>query len=370
MTSSTDPQLFQPIQVGDVKLQHRIVMAPLTRFRADANHVPSPWAAEYYTQRASVPGTLIVSEGTFIAEKAGGFDHVPGIWNHEQIEAWKKITDAVHAKGSYIFCQLWALGRGANPKVLERLGLQYVSASDVPTPGSTIRPRSLTVEEIHEYTELYAQAARNAVRAGFDGIEVHGANGYLVDQFLQDITNSRTDEYGGSIENRSRFGLEVLGAISKAIGEKKTAIRLSPWEIVHGMGMKDPKPTFAYFVKTIKERFPDFAYIHTTEARVFADGRQEREPPLPGQSNDFLRDVWAPKPLIVAGGFTRDLAVEAAAYDNVLVAFGRYFISNPDLPLRLKKNIPLSKYNRATFYTQGSEGYLDYPFSEETKALL
>ncbi|KZT21944.1 FMN-linked oxidoreductase [Neolentinus lepideus HHB14362 ss-1] len=253
---------------------------------------------------------------------------------------------------------------------MERLGLPYVSASDVPVPGSTIRPGPLTIEEIHEYTELYAQAARNAVKAGFDGIEVHSANGALADQFLQDMTNVRTDAYGGSIENRSRFGLEVLGAISNAIGEKKTAIRLSPWELVDGMGMKDPKPTFAHFVKTIKERFPDFAYIHTTEARVYADGRQEREPPLPGQSNDFIRDVWTPKPLVVAGGFTRDLAVEAAAYDNVLVAFGRYFIANPDLPLRLKKSIPFNEYNRATFYTQGSEGYLDYPFSEEAKEVL
>ncbi|EPQ51534.1 FMN-linked oxidoreductase [Gloeophyllum trabeum ATCC 11539] len=370
---ASESNLFQPIQVGDVTLQHRVAMAPLTRFRTDENHVPFDVVTEYYAQRASVPGTLLISEAIFIAKKAGVFAagynaYIPGLWSSEQVEQWKKVTAAVHAKGSYIYAQLWALGRASDAAAMERLGLPYVSASDLPLPGQTAVPRPLTREEIHEYAQLYAQAARNAVEAGFDGIEVHGANGYLVDQFLQDVTNRRTDEYGGSVENRSRFALEVLTAIVKAIGEKKTAIRLSPWE---RMGMANPKPTFTYVIRSIKELFPNFAYIHVTEPRIY--GNTDREVVPAGESNDFVYDLWLPKPLVIAGGFTRELALEAAARGNVIVAFGRYFISTPDLPLRLRKNIPLNKYDRPTFYTTGIEGYIDYPFAdagEDRKAAL
>lgn len=364
----TKSKLFEPTVIGNLKLQHRVVMAPLTRFRAIKNHIPSDMTPEYYGQRASVPGTLLISEATFIAERAGGYPYAPGIWNEAQIQMWKKVTDVVHAKGSYIFCQLWALGRAADPALLARSNHPFVSSSDLPIPGKKVAPRPLTHREIQEYVGLYAQAARNAVAAGFDGVEVHGANGYLVDQFIQDNCNKRTDKYGGSIENRCRFALEVLEGVVNAVGQEKTAIRLSPWEQFQGMRMAQPEPTFSHLVRAIKQSYPDFAYIHVTEPRVHSG--EDREP-LPGESNDFIREIWAPKPLISAGGYNRDLAIQVADRTDNLIAFGRMFISNPDLPLRLMKNIPLTKYNRKTFYTQGREGYLDYPFAEqEAKARL
>ncbi|EED82236.1 predicted protein [Postia placenta Mad-698-R] len=199
--------------------------------------------------------------------------------------------------------------------------------------------------EIHEYVQLYTAAATNAIRAGFDGVELHGANGYLIDQFLQDVSNKRTDEYGGSVENRCRFALEVIESVVKAIGVNKVAIRLSPWSTFQDMGMKDPKPTFAYLVSRIAEAHPDFAYVHVVEPRV--EGNLDRIV-LEAESNDFLRSIWAPRPFITAGGFTRDTAFEAAEKTGELVAFGRFFISNPDLPLRLAKNLPIIKGNRDT----------------------
>ncbi|KAG8690657.1 hypothetical protein FRC11_010050, partial [Ceratobasidium sp. 423] len=266
------PKLFSPFKIGDIQLSHRVIMAPLTRYRADKDHIHHDVAVEYYAQRAEIPGTLIISEGTFIAPEAGGFDNVPGIWNDKQIAAWKKVTDAVHAKGSFIFIQLWALGRAAEPEVLKRDGHPYVSssASVLERKGyPNISPQELTKEEIQKYVGYYAQAARNAVYgAGFDGVEIHGANGYLVDQFTQDTCNNRTDEYGDSIENRSRFALEVVAAVSEAVGAKKTGIRFSPWGRFQGMRMKNPIPTFAYLVSEIAQRHPELAYAHFVEPAI------------------------------------------------------------------------------------------------------
>jgi NADPH2 dehydrogenase len=248
-------RLFEPIRVGNLALQNRVVLAPLTRIRASNKHVPLPNVKLYYAQRASSPGTLLITEATFIAQRAGGLPNPPGIWSDEQIKAWKEVrlssaagdtgeyltqislcwlqvTDAVHEAGSFIYCQLWALGRTANEKCLrsENPDFPYVSASDVKLDNHEESPRPLTTEEIKEYVDLHVTAAKNAVeKAGFDGVEIHGANGYLIDQFLQDVTNKRTDEYGGNVENRSRFGLEVVEAVVKAIGAEKTGIRLSPW---------------------------------------------------------------------------------------------------------------------------------------------
>ncbi|KAJ7117178.1 NADH oxidase family-domain-containing protein [Mycena epipterygia] len=236
-------KLFEPLTVGTVALQHRVVVVPMTRLKASTEHVPYlPLVSEYYTQRASKPGTLLITESTFIAARAGGSAHVPGIWSPEQIAAWKVVTESVHAKGSFVFMQLWALGRSANSEYLATQDptFPYVSASDVQQTGKDKPPRPLTVSEIKEYAGLYAQAAKNAVEAGCDGVEIHSANGYLPDQFLQDVTNKRTDDYGGSIENRARFVLEILGAVVSAIGAEKTAIRFSPWSPFQGMGMADP----------------------------------------------------------------------------------------------------------------------------------
>ncbi|KAA1467031.1 NADH:flavin oxidoreductase/NADH oxidase [Dentipellis sp. KUC8613] len=363
-------KLFQPLQVGDVTLQNRVVLAPLTRFRANDAHEPQDVAVEYYTQRASVPGTLLVTEGTFITPQAGGYTNVPGIWTETQISQWKKIVDAVHAKGSFIYMQLWAIGRASFPAVLTAEGnYPYVSSGDVPIDAERGAPRPLTIPEIKEYVQWYATAAKNAVEgAGFDGVEVHGAHGYLIDQFTQPSINNRTDEYGGSIENRVRFGLEVVEAVVKAVGQKKTGLRISPWSPWQvTKRMDDPIPTFSEFVSRVKAAYPDFAYLHVVEPRI--NGEQFQT--VTYESNEPLRKLWAPKPFIVAGGFTRDEAVKVADEKDVLVAFGRQFISNPDLPLRLQKNYPLTKYDRSTFYTHGPqavEGYIDYPTYTEAKA--
>ncbi|KAJ7182994.1 hypothetical protein C8R43DRAFT_868356 [Mycena crocata] len=370
-------KLFQPVQLGDILLKHRVVMAPLTRFRATKNHVPLPHVKEYYAQRASVPGTLLITEATYIAPKAGGHDNVPGIWSEEQIAAWKEITDAVHAKGSFIYLQLWALGRAAEPSHLENEdpSFPYVSASDIPLkdrPATDIRPRPLSIQEIQEYPKLYATAASNAVhKAGFDGVEVHSANGYLLDQFLQDVSNVRTDEYGGSPEKRSRFTLEVVDAVAAAVGPKKTGIRISPWNTFQDMLMADPAPTFGYLVRQIVERQPELGYIHVVEPRVA--GNEVRQVVPEEWSSDFLRDIWvsptSSRRFMSAGGYNRPLALESADTKDNIVVFGRHFLSNPDLPDRLRHDIPLNEYDRLTFYVPGSldpNGFTDYPFADGT----
>ncbi|KAF8215665.1 hypothetical protein K438DRAFT_1704537 [Mycena galopus ATCC 62051] len=358
-------KLFQPTTVGNIELSHRVVFAPTTRFRADAGHAPLPHVAEYYGQRASTSGSLLISEATFIAPRAGGYRHAPGIWSDEQISAWKAVTDKVHAKGSYMYLQLWALGRTADVEVLAEDGFPYVSASDVPVSGGPT-PRPLSVEEIDEYVQLYAKAASNAVhKAGFDGVEIHGANGYLLDQFLHDGSNTRTDAYGGSIENRARFPLQVVDAVVKAVGQKKTALRVSPWGTVEGMTFvdNDPKPTYAYLTTQLRDRFPELAYLHVVEPRV--DGSQTVDV-NEGYSNDFIRDIWGDRHLISAGGYTRETAIAAAEAKGDLIAFGRAYVANPDLPYRLLHAINLTIGNRALYYAPGSldpKGYTDYPFA-------
>ncbi|KAJ7931718.1 hypothetical protein B0H13DRAFT_831706 [Mycena leptocephala] len=360
------PKLFQPTLVGDIELSHRVVFAPTTRFRADANHAPLPHVAEYYEQRASTSGSLLISEATYIAARAGGYPHAPGIWSEEQIVAWKKITDAVHAKGSYMYLQLWALGRAADVGALTADGLRdaYVSASDVPISGRE-PPRPLSVEEIQEYVQLYATAASNAVhKAGFDGVEIHAANGYLLDQFLHDRSNLRTDAYGGSVENRTRFPLEVAEAVVKAVGQKKTAMRISPWGTYNDMHFDNPKPTYTHLITELRDRYPELAYLHVVEPRV--DGSETVENIKDGYSNDFIRDIWGDRRLISAGGYTRETALAAAEEKGDLIAFARPYIANPDLPYRLLHGIALAVGNRALYYAPGSvdpKGYTDYPFA-------
>ncbi|KAA1474452.1 FMN-linked oxidoreductase [Dentipellis sp. KUC8613] len=367
---STVSKLFQPLSVGTSNLQHRIVMAPLTRFRANAQHEPQDVAVEYYTQRASVPGTMIITEATFIANEAAGYPNIPGIWSPTQIAQWKKITDAVHSKGSFIYLQIWAIGRAAYPDVLAKEGgFPHVSSGNVPIDDERGAPRPLTVPEIKKYVQLYAIAARNAVEgAGFDGVEVHGAHGYLIDQFLETSINNRTDEYGGSVENRIRFGMEVVDAVVAAVGQKKTGLRISPWSRWKvGDRMADPLPTFTEFVRRVSNAYPEFAYLHVVEPRISGEGFQS----VTYESNEPLRQIWAPKPYIAVGGFSREEAMKAADEKDILVAFGRQFISNPDLPLRLKNEYPLNAYDRETFYTPGPEatkGYIDYPFYSESAA--
>ncbi|KAH8119681.1 NADH:flavin oxidoreductase/NADH oxidase [Phellopilus nigrolimitatus] len=374
--------LFQSVRVGDLTLQHRVVFAPCTRFRADDAHVPTDAMVDYYAQRASVPGTLLIAEATLIAAKAGGADDVPGIWSAAQVAGWKKVVDAVHAQGSYIYLQLWQFGRAALPHILARPDSPsnpggphpYVSASDIPLTGRAERPRALTHDEILEYIELFGAAAHNAVHgAGFDGVEVHGANGYLVDQFTQDVSNKRTDQWGGSIENRTRFALEVLKKIASVVGEERTAIRMSPFNPFQDMRMVHPEPTFAHLVHRIRESYPRFAYIHVVEPRIA--GASDRQAQA-GESNDFLRAIWkTPESggngsvYVTAGGYKPESALEIAETKGDLVAFARYYIANPDLPARIKKGIPFTPYDRETFYAPGLAGYTDQKFADpETEA--
>lgn len=360
-----DSRLFSPMRIGQCQLQHRIVMAPLTRFRASDSHIPLPFVKDYYAQRASAPGTLLITEATFISPRASGYPNVPGIWNSDQVKAWKEVTKAVHQKGSYIFLQLWALGRTANPKALKALGdYEVVSSSPTPEKETSPVPHELTIEEIKGFVGDYARAAKNAIEAGFDGVEIHGANGYLVDQFTQDTCNKRTDAYGGSIENRSRFGLEVAQAVVDAVGANRVGIRLSPFSTFQGMKMTDPIPQFSHLLKGLQEL--GLAYIHVVESRVAGNADIES-----AEKIDFALDVWGrTSPVLIAGGFKPESAKRAVDEEykdkDVAIVFGRYYISNPDLPFRLKNDVELTKYNRDTFYkTKSTEGYTDYPFSQE-----
>ncbi|KAJ5615661.1 hypothetical protein N7537_000775 [Penicillium hordei] len=358
-------KLFTPLRVGRVELSNRIAMAPMTRFRADDNYTPLPFVKEYYAQRASVPGTLLISEATSIAARAGGYPNAPGIYNDAQIAAWKEVTDAVHAKGSYIYLQLWALGRVASRELLQAQGgFDLISSSATPMDAKSATPRALTETEIHGWIADYAQAARNAIAAGFDGVEIHGANGYLIDQFIQDTCNKREDAWGGSVEKRGRFAVEVARAVAEAVGADRTAIRFSPWSTFQGMKMEDPKPQFEYLATQMAGL--GLAYTHLVESSIAGNDDVEATEKL----DFFLQAYKKASPVIITGGYEADSAVQAAdvkyADYDAIVGIGRPFISNPDLPFRIQKGIPFVPYDAATFYNaKEPKGYTDYPFSAE-----
>ncbi|WWD20912.1 hypothetical protein CI109_105390 [Kwoniella shandongensis] len=375
MTIAPQTKLFTPISAGSLDLKHRIVMAPLTRMRAEkGTGVQLDRSANYYTQRAT-DGGLIISEATFIHEEARGYEFVPGIYSPEQIAGWKKVTDGVHSKGGKIFCQLWALGRVADPSISPVI----YSAGSIPDDGTDLNGNKIPTPTLHIMTEdditrfvgHYAQAAKNAVEAGFDGVEIHGANGYLLDQFLQNNSNDRTDSYGGSLSNKFRFPLAVLNAVCAAIGPSRVGIRMSPYS--RFQGMREPKPldTFVPWTRAILTAQPQLAYVHATEGR--AQGAVDTPEHLIDDVDtlqpirEVVQELGDGTRFVVAGGFLPDSAKEhAEKYGDDLVAFGRYFISNPDLPRRVENGWPLKKYQRETFYTQSEEGYVDFP---EYKAL-
>jgi NADPH2 dehydrogenase len=321
-----------------------------------------PLAAEYYGQRASTPGTMLITEATFIANQYGGYPNVPGIYNQEQIDGWKKVTDEVHKKGSNIWLQLWALGRVANKQFCEAKGITVRSSSATQLDADHAVPKEMTQEEIKEAVAAFAQGAKNAIEAGFDGVEIHGANGYLVDQFIQDNVNQRTDSYGGNVENRSRFAVEVAQAVADAVGADKTGIRLSPFSTFQGMKMKDPVPQFSDVIKKLNK--VRLAYIHLVESRISGNADIESFDSL-----DPLLPLWD-GPLLIAGGLKPDSAkrmVDEEHKDRDVVAvFGRYFISTPDIVFRIREGIELNPYDRDTFYNAKSpKGYTDQPFSKE-----
>ncbi|QRV93417.1 NADH:flavin oxidoreductase/NADH oxidase [Ceratobasidium sp. AG-Ba] len=379
-------RLFTPLQVGDITLGHRIVMAPMTRMRASDDFILEDVTVQYYAQRSVIPGTLIISEATLVAEEAIAFPNLPGIWNEPQITGWRKVVNAVHANKSFIYLQIGAGGRIAYPELLRPKGLPYVSSSPIGLKTRSEVPIELSKPEIERYIKHYAQAARNAVyEAGADGVEIHACNGGLVDQFLQDVSNNRTDEYGGSIENRSRFALEVIEAVTKAIGESRVGIRLSPWTKGQGMGMRNPIPTYTYLISELAKRHPGLAYLHMIEPGIesVTEGTHQEldegvtvspEPEaFPGglinetkASNEFAYNLWTPRTYMTGGGYTTETAVRTAEnLSNTAIAIGRMFISNPDLPRRMCSGSELRVSDKGTHYTKlgpkAVEGYIDYP---------
>jgi N-ethylmaleimide reductase len=355
--------LFDPLQLGDIALANRVVMAPLTRDRAAAGRVPYALNALYYEQRAD-PATgagLIISEGTQIGPLGQGYLDTPGIHSAEQLAGWKLVTDAVHKKGGKIVAQIWHVGRISHTSLLPE-GEQPVSSTAKIANTKTFtpngfdpvsQPRALTTAEVGAVVDQFRQAARNAIDAGFDGIEVHGANGYLVEQFLRDSCNDRTDQYGGSIENRARFLIDVMTAVCKEIGPGRVGVRLSPVTPANDIGQDStPFKTYSYAVKELSRL--GFAFIHVIEGST--GGPRDFAP------FDFgaLRQLWSGA-WIVNNGYTRQMALQAVETGKAdAVAFGKFFISNPDLGRRLREDLELTQLNQKTMYGGGSEGYTDY----------
>ena len=382
-----DTNLFKPMKLGTSELKHRVVMAPLTRMRAHhPGNVPNrDWAAEYYDQRSKRPGTMIITEGAFISAQAGGYDNAPGIWSEEQLAEWKKIFAKIHENGSFVWPQLWALGRQAFPDALARDGLRYDSASDDLYMDDEQKEKALksknpqhglTKDEIKQYIKDYVQAAKNAIEAGADGIEIHNANGYLLNQFLDPISNHRTDEYGDSIENRARFTLEVVDAVVEAVGADRVGIRFSPYHTFGTMsGSQEPTivAQYAYVIGELERRAragKRLAYVHLVEPRLDLMIPGDAETADLGEKNDFVYSIWK-GPIIRAGNLAmHPEAVKDMVKDGrTLIAYGRYFIANPDLVDRLEKGLPLNKYDRSTFYASTDKGYIDYPTYEEAVKL-
>ena len=364
------PSLFSPLQIGPYQLGHRLVMAPLTRMRAEKPSLaPRPLNAEYYAQRAT-PGGLIIAEASPVVATGFGSPGVPGIYSEHQIKGWREVVDAVHAKGGVIFLQLWHVGRVSHSS-FQPGGVLPVAPSAVPisadlktmtADGKVVfyeTPRALETSEIPGVIDAYRQAARNALKAGFDGVEIHGANGYLIEQFLQSHTNLRTDQYGGSIENRARFLMEVTQAVVDVWRADRVGVRLSPYGVANDSGEPDPMPLYSHAIKSLDPL--GLAYLHFVEPRSSGAGRAEVNHQNVPAAMVLFRPIWSGV-LISAGGFTGETADAAIAAGHAdAIAFGRIFISNPDLPRRLQLGFPLTPYNRATFYGGEESGYTDYP---------
>ena len=352
--------LFQPLQLGDIALPNRIVMAPLTRNRASAGRVPNELMQTYYVQRASAG--LIVTEASQISAEGQGYLDTPGIYSPAQVAAWRRITDAVHAAGGRIVIQLWHVGRISHVS-LQPNGQPPVSSTARRAAGKTFtaagfedvsEPRALRLDEMPRVVADYRHAARCAVAAGFDGVEVHGANGYLLDQFMRDSINDRTDAYGGPIENRARLTIEVMTAVCQEIGPGRVGVRLSPVTPANDIGQDStPFETYAYAVKALSKL--GFAFIHIVEG---ATGGPRDFAPF---DYDALRTLWSGA-WIVNNGYTRQMALDAVATGRAdAVAFGKPFISNPDLGRRLREDLEIAQIDQKTMYGGGAEGYTDYP---------
>lgn len=359
MAVQINKAISSPIKIGNILLDHRVVLAPLTRLRATVDGVPTDMMLEYYTQRASKGGFLL-AESVAISPTAIAYPQAPGIFSKDQIAGWKKITDSIHQKGGYIFVQLWHSGRTGN-RTLHPNDEQVVSASAITAAGKGILgdsfedPRALEISEIKSIVNDFAQAALNAIESGFDGIEIHSAFGYLLDQFICTSSNQRTDEYGSSVENRLRFTLEVVEAITNAIGPERTAIRVSPGGgEIHSATEEYPIETCSYLMAKLQKDYSKLAYVH------FMDTRSEEN--IGADLAEPYRSIW--KGPVISSGFSScsvEHAIEYAEKTGDLIAFGRLFIGNPDLPERIRQGYSVVRSNYNTFYTHEAEGYTDYP---------
>ncbi|MBJ9756344.1 alkene reductase [Burkholderia cepacia] len=355
----TEKTLFEPYALGSLTLANRIVMAPLTRNRAGAGLAPSELAATYYTQRASAG--LIITEATQVSAQAQGYQDTPGLYTPEQIAGWRKVTDAVHAKGGRIFVQLWHVGRISHVD-LQPGGAAPVAPSAIRAVTKTFvnneftdvsEPRALEISELPGIVNDFRQAAANALTAGFDGVEIHGANGYLLEQFIKDGANQRTDAYGGSIENRARLLLEVVTAVVTEIGADRTGVRISPVSPANGISCSDPQSQYNYIVEQLSAM--GVVYLHVVEG---ATGGPRDVAPF---DYDALRRRFK-QTYLANNSYDREFATARLCEGKSdLFAFGRPFISNPDLVERLKTGAPLAQFNPATLYGGGAAGYIDYP---------
>ncbi|XP_071725176.1 putative 12-oxophytodienoate reductase 11 [Rutidosis leptorrhynchoides] len=350
--------LLTPYQMGKFKLSHRIVLAPMTRQRS-YGYVPQPHAIHYYSQRTTKGGFLI-TEATGISDTAQGFPDTPGIWTKEQVEAWKPIVDTVHAKGGIFFCQIVHAGRVSNTG-FQPNGQAPISSTDkgLTDASKFSTPRCLRADEVPLIVNDFRLAARNAIEAGFDGVEIHGAHGFLIDEFLKDKVNDRTDQYGGSLENRCRFAFEIVEAIAEEIGSDNLGIRLSPFADYFESGDSNPEALGLYLAESLNKF--GIAYCHMVEPRMKTAGEKvESHQSLVPMKKAFNGTF------IVAGGYEEEDGNKAIAENRTdLIAYGRRFLSNPDLPKRFEIHAPLNKYDRSTFYTSDPViGYTDYPFLE------
>lgn len=359
--------LFSKHTVGAMTLDHRVAMAPLTRMRAVAPaYAPTDMMLEYYSQRAS-KGGLIITEATHICQAARGAPDTPGIYTDAQIAGWQKVAEAIHAKGGFVVMQLWHMGRLSHAQYQPDHGAPCAPSAitanaEVSLPDRSRvacpPPRSYSAEEIATLIDTYVTAARTAMSAGFDGVEIHAANGYLLEQFLQSRTNARTDQYGGSIENRCRIVIEIARAIATAIGGAKVGIRLSPFGIANDSGEDEPLPLYSHLINELDRL--GLAYLHLLEPRASGAGQKDVNHENVPSAAVLFRPMWS-STLIAAGNFSRESAAQMVIDGHAdIIAFGRFFISNPDLPARLREGAELTPYDRSTFYSQGPVGYTDY----------
>ncbi|WP_322095398.1 alkene reductase [Paraburkholderia bannensis] len=363
--------LFQPVRLGRHSLAHRVAMAPLTRSRAgQPGNVPTPMNVEYYRQRAGA--ALIVTEATQVSQQGQGYAWTPGIHSAEQIEGWRTVSDAVHAEGGKIFLQLWHVGRVSHP-IFQPGGGLPVAPTAMPVPGKTFIvdsdgkgawadvpvPQALTLDGIAQIVQDFRVAARHAMQAGMDGVEIHAGNGYLIDQFINSASNHRTDAYGGSIDNRTRLLFDIVAAVTGEVGAENVGVRLTPMGRFMGMGDDTPEATFGHIAGRLNDW--NLAYLHLVEPAIVGTVKDEKYDPRWDAIIELMREQFKGV-LMLAGGYTLETATRALESGRAdLIAFGRPFIANPDLPARLRDALPLNEADPATFFGGDESGYIDYP---------